>query len=66
MKFLLALSILMSFVGNFIVIQLGFEYMDESIGMGIHPYVAALFVISLTALGYAAASLLSTWEERTA
>lgn len=61
MKFMLALSMLGSLLGAFLLIQLGFAYHYE--GSGLHPLIAGIGFVGMIGLGWMASGLLATLEE---
>lgn len=62
MRYVNAMSMVLSLIGTFILIQLGFEYQYGS-GHGLHPVLAGLGVVLLLAAGYTAACFIQDQDE---
>ena len=56
MKYINAMTMLLSLIGTFSLIQLGFDY--EAQGQGLHPAIAGVGSAFLLALGYYASTLI--------
>jgi len=58
MKYINAMTMLLSLIGTFSLIQLGFDYEAQGQGQGLHPAIAGVGSAFLLALGYYASTLI--------